>query len=427
MKNVFLFTIKQNSESKGFKFATFVIPVILLIIGIVVSLFMAAGSDKKEDDSLAIEKLYITNDSSLEYDKFDYFGLVPCVTDSKVPENETKSADLTIADEEDGYSYTLTIPEWSELSEDDEYDIMPALDEYMNMLAKIDSFKKSNPENGTADEMLFAAFSPVSVFYETEGNEDVNFGAMLFKMIAPMLITLLLYMMALIYGQTISKTVISEKVSKLMETLLISVKPVELITGKILAMASLAILQMFLWITGLVSGFLLGHVIAKSVYGDYFNIVFEIIKMMKDSDGGLAFSGVSLVLSLLVLVIGFVFVCVFAGLISSPVSKAEELSSYFSIYQMFIVFGFLASYFLPLYGEVSKVVDIILHLIPFTAVFMLPSDIILGNISFAEGIIYVLVLTMITAFAAWYTGRLYKNQVFYNNSNEKPIKKLLDK
>ncbi|MCI8307421.1 MAG: ABC transporter permease [Lachnospiraceae bacterium] len=423
MKDVFLFTFRQNTKGKGFVFSTFIIPLIICVVGIAVTIIAAKPDNPQENVPKNAERLYITNESDMEYVEFKYFGLMECVVGRSVPENDDKAFDVVIMNDGDGYSVKVSAPAWSSLKDDDASAIMPDIIAYVERLGRVNSAKK---EAGgmVAGADLMKAYTPVNVNVGTEGDENVNIGTVFFETIGPMIIVAILYMMALIYGQSIGKIVISEKVSKLMETLLITVKPSSLIAGKILAMAFMAVLQMTMWVIGLVSGIGFGHVIAKGINPDYTNYVIEIIKMLRDSGGGLAFSAPVVLMSIAVLYVGFLFLCVFAGLIASPVSKAEEMSSCFGIYQIFIVLGFLAAYFIPMNGDVSPVLDKVLHVVPFTSVFMLPGDILIGRISIALSIVYVIILIAFTVILSLYTGKLYKAQVFYNGVEVNPVKRL---
>lgn len=429
MKDVYLFTLKQCAKGKGFIVSVIIIPLIICLIGIAVSVF-SAGADKETDESdSTLERLYITNESDITYMNFDYFGLTECIVGESVPKDEKKALNVIIknseeADEENGYIVNVNVPEWSELTEDDAEGIVGYMADYVDKLKKV-SVLAADSNNAGKEPELMMVLNPVNVEYVSEGDENSNMGASLFYMLGPMLIVFILYFMCLSYGQSIGKSVISEKVSKLIEMLLITVKPTELISGKILAMATYAIIQMGMWILGLVSGIGIGHLIAKMINPDYTNIIFEIIKIMQESNDGTAFSLLAVVLSILTLFLGFLFMCVFAGLVSSPVSKAEELSSGFAIYQIVIVISFFVAYFLPMGGKIDPIIDKVIHIIPFTAVFMLPGDILVGKISPASGLLYVGILIVCTVLMALYTSKVYKAQIFYNGSGVNVVQRLL--
>ncbi|HRG11571.1 MAG TPA: ABC transporter permease, partial [Cyclobacteriaceae bacterium] len=59
---------------------------------------------------------------------------------------------------------------------------------------------------------------------------------------------ILIYMFVLIYGIQIMQGVIDEKTSKIVEVIVSSVKPFQLMLGKILGIASVGLLQFTIWI-----------------------------------------------------------------------------------------------------------------------------------------------------------------------------------
>ncbi len=75
----------------------------------------------------------------------------------------------------------------------------------------------------------------------TGGFTDIMFTVMGFVM--------LLYMTVLLYGQMIGRSVVTEKTSKTVEIMLSSVRPVELLFGKILGKGLAGLLQYGIWIT----------------------------------------------------------------------------------------------------------------------------------------------------------------------------------
>jgi ABC-2 type transport system permease protein len=75
-------------------------------------------------------------------------------------------------------------------------------------------------------------------------------------------LTMLLYMTILLYGQTIGRSVLMEKTSKTVEIMLSSVRPMDLLFGKILGKAVAGLLQYAIWIgIGLLFLKLLGPVV----------------------------------------------------------------------------------------------------------------------------------------------------------------------
>ena len=63
-----------------------------------------------------------------------------------------------------------------------------------------------------------------------------------------LVLAMLLYMTVLLYGQTIGRSVLTEKISKTVEIMLSSVRPMDLLFGKILGKAAASLLQYGIWV-----------------------------------------------------------------------------------------------------------------------------------------------------------------------------------
>lgn len=78
-----------------------------------------------------------------------------------------------------------------------------------------------------------------------ESDEGIEY---LFVLLTPMLFSLMIYMSVLLYGQMIGRSVVIEKNTKIVDVLLSSVKPSELMMGKIFGVGLAGILQYGIWI-----------------------------------------------------------------------------------------------------------------------------------------------------------------------------------
>ena len=195
-------------------------------------------------------------------------------------------------------------------------------------------------------------------------------------------------------------------------------RPYGLIFGKVLAITVTAISQILLWIGCLVGGFFLGHGIAGAViYPDYHNVLLEIFILLKGQVGSTAFTPGAMTLAVFTLCLAFLFYCMLAGLIASFASKAEELGQVMSFYQLAMIAGFFGSYMLPL--QEKDWINTILRIVPLTSAYMLPGDILVGNVTMPEGLLFVAVLMVFTAALVVLTGRIYRNQLFYRGKSLK--------
>ena len=104
-----------------------------------------------------------------------------------------------------------------------------------------------------------------------------------------------------------------------------------------------------------------------------------------------------------------------AGLVASFASKAEELAQVMAYYQIIMIAGFFAAYMLPL--QEKDWINTILRIVPVTSAFILPGDILVGNITVLQGVLYVAILLAATMLVVVITGKVYKNQLFYKGKS----------
>jgi len=229
--------------------------------------------------------------------------------------------------------------------------------------------------------------------------------------------------MLILYGQTISKSVSTEKTSKLVETLLTSVHPYALITGKILAVTSMALIQFLTWIVAVFAGLYGGNAIAHSLYPSYHNSVIAVINFLKDNIGETALSAPAVILTILFFFVGFLFYSVMAGVAGCMVSKPEDVASTQALFQFPIIISWLIVYFAPLSGH-EDILNIARY-IPFTAPFSVPAELLTGVTGPVEGLISFAVLLVFTLLFVMLSGKIYKGLILY--SGEKVSFKMIGK
>ena len=424
-RDVFLFTLRQ-ATGKKFRSVTIGLALVMLAAGVAVSTIMAFVQ-KKEDGKLSpIGQVYVADNSELDVLYLEGFGerygeTFPDISfvETQQPveelavtlgEQEPESVILEIGRSAEGYLLTVVLPYGSEIDKEDAEELCEAFASVMDQSKLLSS--------GIPMEKLVLAMSGVQSSQLDAGEEERSIGEQMVAMLAPMLIIFFMYFMTLMYGMSVGNAVSVEKCSKLMEMMLTLTRPYGLIFGKVLAITVTAISQILLWIGCLVGGFFLGHGIAGAViHPDYHNVLLEIFILLKGQVGSTAFTPGAMTLAVFTLCLAFLFYCMLAGLIASFASKAEELGQVMSFYQLAMIAGFFGSYMLPL--QEKDWINTILRIVPLTSAYMLPGDILVGNVTMPEGLLFVAVLMVFTAALVVLTGRIYRNQLFYRGKSLK--------
>lgn len=448
-KQVFSFTFGQNIKGKSSKLALFGIAALVFAIFFAIPMIIGAASEEDEKEpeekpnAYEVSTVYLINHSGLSDISFQEFATEnQGLKDIKIVEKtETPDALLESISSEDK-TIVIAIERYRYLEEqdvsvlwDDKTDKLETLEgelEYRFTVYAKEGFYDDEEHQRDAQEVAYAISEyfdaekykvlgiaeetnvilsmPVDYVVNEIGELGQGIGEMLAKLLIPMMTTLVIYMLVLLYGQSISKIIVVEKSSKLMEMLLISVQPYAIVFGKILGMFTVAILQFATWILSGTAGYMIGTKVADTVFTNYADPMKGLIELLRQ-DAESAFSVPAVILGLVILVFGFFMYCVLAAMSSAIIKKAEDVSNGSAIYQAVVVVAFLAGYMLPL-TEISDTILNVVRLIPIVGAFMLPADLIVGNCTLLIGSLGLLTMALTTVILIYFTGKLYKKKIF---------------
>lgn len=427
---IFNFTAVQNIKGKGFKTSTILLGLVIAIgfalISILMAVFQDGDGNNQGDINSAISveqnidmEVFYVNKTTIKDEYIQNITVIDALKDSTFEKIENDNIEKAVTDT-NGFLEGKRDSIVMELTEDDERILikyyLPAdtnilrdtADILGNVFVDYFEYIKSS-ELADLDEKEMELYnSPVYSQTLVAGEQAEDFGVTLVKIMVPMLFSLILYMMIIMYGQNITKIVVAEKSSKLMETLLTSVKPYAIISGKILAVSGIAIGQMLIWIVAAVGGYIAGEQIAESInpeYVNYFSIIIDMIGASSD-----AFSIGGIVISITFIMIGFLMYSVVAGLVAATVDKMEEISTATALFQLPVIVGFIGAYFVQM--SENKSLHNLVRYCPVTSPFCAPADIMVGNMTIVEGAISLGIVAIVTFVLVLLTGKIYKGKLF---------------
>jgi len=194
-------------------------------------------------------------------------------------------------------------------------------------------------------------------------------------------IIFILYIMIILYGQTVATSVAREKDSRTMELLITSTKPKTLILGKVLANSIFGILQITLILVCAIIGFLLNQ-------GNYTPEILVFIQGSMDFNTAIVY--------ILFSCIGYCMYLFLYGAFGSLVSRLEDVGTAISP----IMFIFIAAYMIASLSisRPNSPLSVISSYIPFTALFIMPIRNMLTSISVIE-IVISLGLMILTTYS----------------------------
>ena len=416
-RTVYRFTWVQSLKTTKIKRATLLIGVILfvgaMILNIVLSLSQGPSS---------IQNVYWVNESDLTGDfselkqntRFYQVNICQETATKEVLLERLAGTEYDVAVflwlEEDVYHIEAVLPMGSRVSRREAQSLTEAL------RPLVEEYRLQKADVG--DQVAALANVDGQVQIIEAGGAAKGEGELWMQILLPMIVGAALYAMIMLYGQTIAKTIIAEKTSKLMETLLTYMQPYALITGKIGAMVSLALAQMGIWILCILLGLWVGDLVGDILNPNYVNGMMVALKQLRQNGGLSALSPAGVILALLAVCLGFLMYSVIAGFLNSFASKPEDLSNTMGVFIAISIVSWLLAYVLPLYtllqgGNMSG----ILNYIPFTAAFCLPADILVGRIGMGGAIVALVLMVLMTLFLIFLTGKIYKAKVFYRGAS----------
>jgi ABC-2 type transport system permease protein len=419
--SVYAFTFRQATKAAGFKLVTALITLVILVAFVVMNVMVAKPDKDNKDAASPIKRVYVLDNSRLQPTNYKeiisqlaekQFQQVEFVTVTEqsseeviktAASNSSETIAVIITVKESGYELKAVIPERSKITKKQAEELLHP------MSSSFESNKLM--QAGLSPSQLMSVLKPAVVSFSEIG-ESTSKTAQLIKVLAPMVFSFMLYMMLQLYGQTISKSVSTEKTSKLMEVLLISIHPYALITGKVLAITCMGIGQFVTWIVAAIVGLYGGNAVAHAIYPDYQNSAITIINFVRDNIGETALTLPSVVLAVIIFCVGFLFYCVIAAVAGCMVSKPEDVASTQAIFQIPVIISWLACYLAPITGKAGLLTAV--RYIPFTSPFSAPVDLITGTIGLAEGMIALALLLVFSLLTIILAARIYKGLVLYN-------------
>lgn len=432
LKQVFSFTLTQQLRSKGYRIITILLALILFLLPACIMPAVEKFGGKDEITSTDITSVYtvdLTNETEFDFNILNMIGNPVFNQIAYTACNDIETAQ-TLA-EADPYGLVMVLEK-----NDGVYDVyILRADETELTKSDAENFEKFMNDNfqmflisrsGLSAEQLSAIYAPTSTEI-THGQEDPDAGkeddpyAGIRKGLSfalPYLNIMILYFMVLYYGQGVANNVIMEKTSKLMDTFLVSTKPSAMIFGKVFAIVLSSILQFALWVVSLIAGFIAGTAFVRMINPDTDMALIKFFDIIGEFSGLFSIPGI--ILSLLMIFGGFFLYCAIASIGGSFASKPEDLSSTNTLFTLILIVSFFCTIYTgAMTGDLAPELSW-LDLVPFTAILVTPSRILLGNISIVEGLLSFGILIVVTLALIWLAGRVYKMMSLYKGNPPKP-------
>ena len=228
----------------------------------------------------------------------------------------------------------------------------------------------------------------------------------------------LLMMFVMIYGTSVMRSVIEEKTSRIIEIIVSSVKPFQLMLGKIIGNASAGLLQFFIW--GIL--LLIFSLVASSVFGvdmvemQTAKVPAEQMEAMQQAVGGKGEMIIQEILRLPLLKMFFLFIFYFLGgymlysslfaAVGAAVDNETDTQQFMMPIMLPLILGVYVG-FATVMNDPHGPVSVIFSYIPFTSPIVMLMRIPFG-VAWWEIAISMLILILTFMVIVWFAAKIYR-------------------
>lgn len=227
-------------KKKSFLIMTFLVP--LLIIGmyaLIIALSIKGGDNIPTVEVIDKSGIFQNNLDDNKSVKFKSSDLTLEEAKSKVVKDEKAFVLYIPSDIETGGSIEMFSQKKAGLS------VISSIDRKLNDLMRVKMLKDAGIDAKTL-ESIKPNLSVVSKELTVEGEKDSSSAA---AMAVGFAAAILIYLSLFIYGVQVMRGIIEEKTSRIVEVVISSVKPFQLMLGKIIGIGLVGLTQFLLWIT----------------------------------------------------------------------------------------------------------------------------------------------------------------------------------
>ncbi|MBE6852042.1 MAG: hypothetical protein E7505_01010 [Ruminococcus sp.] len=438
-KKIFSFTFIQNYKSKAAIVSLIVTCILIIVSGPVVTLLIGSGAAEKLSDlsDCKIENVYVKNDTAYTFDADEfkkqepYYEKINFTDTDKAPDefkevfkdDALRDIMLHIYEDNERYHMVFYHAEGSELSTMNIGMFSDEIEDFFRD-SKMSQTGISSEISDFINSEINTAVVEASDISAEDDKEEMNEVVMT----AVIIYACVIMMIVLVSSQQIAASIVLEKSSKVIETLLMSARPLAIIVGKILGtMAVLICNCVLMLISGLVSSVLSAVVASKSME-EAANIALEALN--KASAGGTpdiaapVSSDISLgrivfgIFAVIVTtILAYLFYSVISGMTGASCSSIEDLSSSSSFISMMTVIGVYMVMGCSFIN--NQIFTTVTYFFPFSGIYIVPIHYIFGKASLSDLLILWGEVILLTALLFRFAAKIYHVLIYHKGERLK--------
>lgn len=220
-------------------------------------------------------------------------------------------------------------------------------------------------------------------------------------------------------GEKIATSVVTEKAGKMVEFLMISVRPMAIMVGKVLAVISTVLIQFFAMILCGLTSAVLCNIFFDNMVTDY--MVYS-IGSLNNTGMSLVVNPLSLIIAVLFIVGGLLFYSLAAGIAGASVSKIEEVSEGMVIVTFMLIIGAYMALGVGMrlvmggYSGEQGLYETLTYLFPLSSPFSMPQSLLTGYAGYGTAVLSLVILYASVVVLIVLSSKVYEFMLFYNGA-----------
>ena len=395
IKTVMKFTITDMVKRKSFIISTLII-LLMIVVGFNIPNIINSFSDSEKEKIIIVDKdnIYENNLSLLNSMELDYEIIIDNLSEEDIKEkisNEEIDKGIIINKNNNDIEINYIVN-----------NIL--IDEYIpeDLLNTLNSIYTNIQINKLGLNEYRDNLFPNFIVNMEQVEEEVNG-----NVLAMMLMSIVLFYAIYFCAYQVSSSITTEKTSKIIETLVTSTSPTNIVLGKTLGIGLVGLMQLIL-------------IILVSLITAKYSIDKELLSMIVDLSSITLSLGI---ITILYFILGYFVYALLYALTGSTVSKPEDIQSANTPVAIISVICFYLSYFTMVNPNSS--LNLFASLFPFSSPFCMPFRVMMGIATLNELIISIILLIVTIFIIAKITINIYSKAIL-NYGTKLSLKEIIN-
>ncbi len=400
-------------KNKSFIVMTFLSPLIMIALIAVVAYLSQLNNDKQRTISVLDETGYLEG----------VFQNTENTTYTNLNDIDLEAAKALVKEREDyGLLHIAKVDSLEDISDNVKFysEESPSLSIMSSLERKIEEQLKELKlrKDGVSIAMIESSETDIDIVQENFDGEKSSKEGNIIKLIFGGIAGYLLFMFIIIYGNMIMRSVIEEKTSRIIEVIISSVKPVQLMLGKIIGTSLAGITQFVIWV--ILGGVLM--IVVSLILGINLSELQtpqqEMINQAMQSEGGRAFAQKVFIglgnLPIVNLIIAFLFFFIGGYLLYSSlyaaIGAAVDNETDTQQFMLPILMPLILAVYVGVFTVIEDphgTVSTVFSFIPLTSPVVMLMRIPFGVPLWQQGLSLLLLIGTFM-FAVWFAAKIYR-------------------